>query len=193
MGNRDEILAMFRHKRESFFRESERQKDLEHERAKAAIHAQARALVWNGTSEELTETIRRWYESGWLAADSLEDALHKAGTHFVRADGTPALKPASIAPTARESARFKPLDESYQVIEFDGRQYALTPTQSTVIRVLHKAHLEKRASVGISEIQKALRVNSGKISGWFRDRANKQLYGKLIVQTASRTHYRLDL
>ncbi len=99
----------------------------------------------------------------------------------------------STLPVAQESVRFRPLDDYYQVVEFDGRQYELTPTQSTVIRVLHKAHLEKRGSVGIKEIQKALQINSGKMSGWFRDKKNKHLYGKLIVQTGSRNHYRLDL
>jgi hypothetical protein len=193
MGSGDIILTRLRLRQESSFRESERQKDLEHEREKAAIHAQARVLIWTGTPEELAGMIRRWYESGWLAADSLQDALQKAAIHFAKPDGTPVLKPVSIAPKARESLRFKPLDEKYQVIEFDGRQYELKPTQSTIIRVLHKAHLEKRGAMGIAEIHKVLHVNSGKMSGWFRDKANKHLYGKLIVQTASRNHYRLDL
>jgi hypothetical protein len=170
----------------------ERQRQIEHERELAKIRTESHALVWTGTAEELTETIRRWYESGYLKAESLRDALQKAAIHFAKPDGTPVLKPASIAPEAPDSARFKPLDDSYQVIEFDGRQYELTPTQSTVIRVLHKAHLEKRSSVGIAEIQKALHVSSGKMSAWFRKK-NKALYETLIVQTATRQHYRLDL
>ncbi len=169
------------------------QQELDHARELAAIRAQSHALTWTGTPEQLTETIRQWFESGSLRAESLQDALQKASIHFAKPDGTPVLKPVSIAPEARESARFKPLDEHYQVIEFDGRQYELKPTQSTIIRVLHRAHLEKRGAVGIAAIQKALHVSSGKMSGWFRDEANRQLYGKLIVQTASRNHYRLDL
>ena len=94
---------------------------------------------------------------------------------------------------AAKTMRFRPLDEDYQSIEFEDREYALTPTQSTIIHTLHKAHLEKRGSVGIKEIQKTLGVNSGKMSGWFRDKKNKHLYGRLIIQTASRNHYRLDL
>jgi hypothetical protein len=93
---------------------------------------------------------------------------------------------------AQTATRFRPLDESYQTIEFEDRQYELTPTQSTIIRVLHTAHTEKLGSVGIKEIQKALGVHSGRMSQWFRGK-NKSLYGKLIVQTAGRYHYRLDL
>jgi hypothetical protein len=164
-----------------------------HEDGLARTRAQSHALTWTGTAEELTDTIKLWYESGWLTAESLQDALQRASIHFAKPDGTPVLKPTNIAPEARQSSRLRALDESYQVIEFDGRQYELTPTQSTVIRVLHKAHLEKHGSVGIGAIHKALHINSGKMSGWFRDKNNKNLYGTLIVQTASRNHYRLDL
>jgi hypothetical protein len=81
--------------------------------------------------------------------------------------------------------RFRPLDEGYQVIEFHGHQYDLTPIQATVIKVLHIAHQNKRSSVGIAEIHKAMQVSSGKMSQWFRGK-NKALYGKLIVQATSR-------
>jgi hypothetical protein len=172
--------------------EKRRAGELEHERELAKIRRESHALIWTGTAGELTDTIKQWYESGWLMAESLQDALQKASIHFAKPDGTPVLKPASIAPASQQSARFRALDESYQVIEFDGHQYELTPIQSTVIRVLHKAHLEKQGSVGIKEIQKALHINSGKMSGWFRKK-NKALYEKLIVQTATRQHYRLDL
>ena len=102
--------------------------------------------------------------------------------------------PAGTVPNLEESVRFRTLDKYYQVIVFDNREYELKPIQSTVIRVLHKAYLEKRGSVGIKEIQTALGINSGKMSGWFRDKKNKYLYGTLIVQkTGSRNHYRLDL
>jgi hypothetical protein len=96
-------------------------------------------------------------------------------------------------PQTPTKERFRPLDDAYQVIEFDGKQYELTPTQSTIIRVLHKANLEKRSSVGIKEIQKELRINSGKMSSWFRDKKNKRLYGTLVLQTAYRNHYRLEI
>lgn len=100
----------------------------------------------------------------------------------------------SSASSAKESSRFKLLDKHYQVIRFDNCEYELKPIQSTVIRVLHKAYVENRGSVGIKEIQAAIGVNSGKMSGWFRDKKNKYLYGTLIVQKAgSRNHYRIDL
>ena len=64
--------------------------------------------------------------------------------------------------------------------------------RARIIRASHKAHIEKRGSVGIKEIYKALQF-VWEVSGWFRDKKNKHLYGKLVVQTASRTHYRLDI
>jgi hypothetical protein len=61
------------------------QEQLDLERKLAAIRAQSHALTWTGTTEELTETITRWYESGWLTAESLQDALQKASIHRRRA------------------------------------------------------------------------------------------------------------
>jgi hypothetical protein len=166
--------------------------DKRNARELAAISAQSHALKWRGTAEELTATIARWFEAGWIEAESLQDAMQKASIHFAQPDGTSILHPTTIVRLTLPDARFRPLDEGYQLVEFDGKQYELTPTQSTVIRVLHKAHADKRASVGIKEIQQALHVSSGKMSGWFR-RKNKFLYEHLIVQTATRQHYRLDL
>lgn len=94
-------------------------------------------------------------------------------------------------PEPQTPERFRPLDESYQTVEFDGRIYELTPAQSTVIRVLHAAHLDNRRAVGIKEIQKALGVHSGKMSEWFR-RRNHELWARLILHTGKQ-HYRLDL
>jgi hypothetical protein len=93
---------------------------------------------------------------------------------------------------SQTAVRLRLLDEKYQVIEFDGRQYELTPYQSTVIRVLHTAHLENRRPVGIEEIHKAIGIHSGKMSDWFRGR-NKKLFASLIVRSGSRQLYRLDL
>lgn len=172
--------------------EARQRRELEHEQKLADIRTQSRALIWTGTEGELVEEITKFYRAGLLKADDLPDALQKAAIHFVSPDGKPIIKPANILPEAETPSRFKPMDEKYQSIEFDGRQYDLTPTQAIIVRVLHKAHLEKRARVGIQEIYKALSINSGKMSGWFRDK-NKPLYGKLIVQSAGRHHYRLDL
>jgi len=169
----------------------EHEAEYEHERKLAAIRAQSHALVWTGPTEELREAIRRWYEAGWIQAESLDAAIQKAAIHFIRPDGVSVLRPPSIQ--VASVSRLKPLDDAYQVIDFDGRQYELTPTQSVVIRVLHKAHLERRASVGLKDIQKELGTHSGKMSDWFRGK-NEVLYRSLITQTpGSRSHYRLVL
>jgi hypothetical protein len=73
----------------------ERERQIEHERELARIRTESHALVWTGTTEELTDTIRRWYESDFLIAESLQDALQKAAIHFVGTDGKPIIKPIS--------------------------------------------------------------------------------------------------
>jgi hypothetical protein len=75
------------------------QEQLEHERKLAAIRAQSHALTWMGTAEELTDTIKTWYESGWLTAESFQDAIQRASIHFAKPDGTPVLKPANPEPS----------------------------------------------------------------------------------------------
>jgi lambda repressor-like predicted transcriptional regulator len=69
--------------------------ELDHQRELASIRAQSHALIWTGTVEELTKTISRWYEAGWLTAESPQDALQKAAIHFVDTNGKPIIKPTS--------------------------------------------------------------------------------------------------
>lgn len=87
--------------------------------------------------------------------------------------------------------RFRPLDEAYQVIEFEGKQFNLTAYESTILRVLHQAHKEHRGSVGIKEIRTALKIHSGKMSDWIRRPETKEL--KMLIIHTGRQHYRLDL
>jgi len=82
--SKDDIMA-------HLLRDQERRSELDHERRKAEIRAESYALIWKGSTEELTATITRWFESGYIDAYDLEDALHKASIHFVRHDGSPAL------------------------------------------------------------------------------------------------------
>jgi hypothetical protein len=72
------------------------QQELDHARELATIRAQSHALTWTGTPEELIETITRWYESGWVLAESLQDALQKAAIHFVDTAGKPIIKPTGV-------------------------------------------------------------------------------------------------
>jgi lambda repressor-like predicted transcriptional regulator len=85
---------------EAHIQQGERQRELEHERQLAAIRAQSHAFVWTGTAEELIATITKWYESGRIVAESLQDALQKAAIHFLRPDGTPAMVPTVLANAA---------------------------------------------------------------------------------------------
>lgn len=164
-------------------------------------------VAWLEALREDGRNFRFWdsFPSGYVIGNI--DRLCEASANFCRKLESEALQAEFEEKQRNESndqtlprspepqmpSRFKPLDENFQIIEFDGRQYELTPTQSSVVRVLHIAHTGKRgSSVGIKEIQKALGVHSGRMSQWFRGK-NKSLYGKLIVQTAGRYHYRLDL
>lgn len=77
---------------QDFRRSQERQQELEHERQLALIRLQSHALVWAGSVDELTAAITHWYESGWIVATSLQDALQKAAYHFLAPDGTAVVK-----------------------------------------------------------------------------------------------------
>jgi hypothetical protein len=88
--------------------------------------------------------------------------------------------------------RFKILSDEYLTIEFNGRRYALTKNQAVIVRTLHAAYLAKQDDVAITDIFKALHINSGKMSQWFRGK-NRPLFKKLVVQSGSRNHYRLDI
>jgi len=70
-------------------RKWDRGEELAHEEKLAEIRTRSKALVWTGPESELVEAISRWYESGWLVAGSLQDAMQKAAIHFVGADGKP--------------------------------------------------------------------------------------------------------
>jgi lambda repressor-like predicted transcriptional regulator len=86
-------------------RAKRQREELEHERQLAAIRTQSHALTWTGTSEELTETIKQWYESRLLTAESLQDALQKAAVHFTGPDGKAVIKPTSAEPSQAESKK----------------------------------------------------------------------------------------
>jgi hypothetical protein len=85
----------------------EREQELEHERRLARIRTESHALVWTGTTEELTDTIKRWFQAGWMQAENLEDALRKVALHFRQPDGTSVIKP-----TIHAEARIGPATTS---------------------------------------------------------------------------------
>ena len=78
-------------------RNRERQDELDLERQKAEIRAQSHALIWEGTSAELIATITRWYKSGWIEAESVQDALERASIHFVDPQGNSVTHPPILA------------------------------------------------------------------------------------------------
>ena len=86
MFGKDDIMTQIR-------RHQERDGELAHERRKAEIRAQSHALVWKGTSAELIATITRWYKSGWIEAESVQDALGRASIHFVDSQGNAVTLP----------------------------------------------------------------------------------------------------
>jgi lambda repressor-like predicted transcriptional regulator len=76
----------------SALRKQKRDEELEHARKLAAIRAESHGPVWTGTPEQLIATVTHWYESGWIAARSLEDALRQVGRVLVREDGNPVIQ-----------------------------------------------------------------------------------------------------
>jgi lambda repressor-like predicted transcriptional regulator len=78
---------------------AERRAEIAHERELAVIRAQSHALIWVGSTEEMRATIARWYELGWIVAESLQDAFQKASIHFRRPDGASVIVPVESAAT----------------------------------------------------------------------------------------------
>jgi hypothetical protein len=86
---------------------AERRAEIAHARELALIRTESYALVWTGTADELTTTITKWFEAGWIVAESLQDALQKASVHFRKSDGTAAIVSAALpaAMPSRQASR----------------------------------------------------------------------------------------
>jgi hypothetical protein len=172
-------------------RDSERNSELYHERQLAAIRAESYALVWTGTPEELTGTIKRWYESGWIAAPSLPDALQMASIHFRRPDGMPVIR--LFDPTLEQdrSAVFSP-SPTYQKIAFRGKDYDLSGHTHAphILKVLHESL--NNGELGMTTLQirtKAKLPHNGKMYDWFKKTG---LWKNLVVRVG-KDQYRLDI
>jgi len=159
----------------------------------AGVLFEANLLTVPFMENELREfVIQSGASGGWLNPDQYERVTRVIFEAEIAEWSGKLLEreiEASTSQTQR-TIRFRPLDENYRIVELDGRQYDLTSYESTIIRTLHKAHVEKRGSVAIDDILRALRVSSGKMSNWFRGK-NKPL--KKIILHTGRQHYRLDL
>ena len=161
-----------------------------HEYNLARIRAQSHALVWTGSAEELTETIRRWYESGWLLAASLQDALQKAAIHFVDADGKLVIKPSAPTVSRNASVIFS-ASPTYQTLTFRGKEYDLTGHKyaADILKVLHQSAMKGEPGLTIGQIRKQADLpHNGTMYDWFRGTG---LWKTLIVK--SRDLYCLDI
>jgi hypothetical protein len=172
-------------------RDLERQAELSHERQLAAIRKESHALVWTGTPKELTTTIARWYESGWIFADSLQDALRKAGIHFVRPDGMPVIKPSVSAKEPETIEAFSP-SPTYQKLIFRGKEYDLTHHiyAPVILKVLHESLNKGESGMTTNQIRKSAKLsNNGKMYDWFRGTG---LWKHLVI-VIGKDMYRLDI
>ena len=166
-----------------------RQEELEHERQLAAIRTQSHALIWTGTAEELTETIRRWYESGYLRAENLQDALQKAAIHFVKPDGTAVIK---LPAPAQETSEIFSASPTYQKLTFRGKDYELTGHKyaPVILKVLHEALKRGEPGLTINQVRKKANLpHNGSMYDWFRGTG----LWKTLVVTVGRDLYRLDI
>ena len=176
-------------------RDSERQSELEHERRIALIRLQSHALTWTGTPERLISAITKWYESGWLIAPSLEDALQKAAFHFLKPDGTPVITPRSgVVPVEVEQGPAENFSSSpnYQKIVFRGQAYDLTQFiyAPKILKVLHESLNNGEPGMTTSQIRKKADLqNNGKMYDWFRGTG---LWKHLVI-LVGKDLYRLDI
>jgi hypothetical protein len=144
--------------------------ELQHERELAKIRRESHALIWAGMAEELLETIRRWYEAGWLMAESPQDALQKAAIHFVKPDGTMVIKPSAPTATQDTSAIFSS-SPSYQKLTFRGNEYDLTGHSHApgILKVLHESLKKGEPGLTTKQIRERARLpHNGKMYDWFR-------------------------
>jgi hypothetical protein len=176
---------------DSTLREVKREEEEAHERRLAEIRAESHALVWTGTAEELTGTIKRWFESGWIVAESLQDALQLASIHFRRPDGMPIVRPFAPSTEHDHSAIFS-ASPTYQKIVFRGNEYDLTAYHyaSDIVRVLHESLRGGGLGLTVSQIRERAKLpHNGSMYDWFRGTG---LWKNLIV-TVGRNLYRLDI
>ena len=177
--------------REMVRRSRKKQDKLEVARLKAEIRAQSHALVWTGTHEELTATIKRWFESGWIVAESLQNALQLASIHFRRPDGMPVILP--FAPSSEQdySAVFSP-SATYQRIVFRGEEHDLTQHRYApgIVKVLHESLKKGERGLTVKQIRERAELpHNGSMYDWFRGTG----LWKTLVVTVSRDLYRLDV
>jgi DNA-binding CsgD family transcriptional regulator len=159
---RDHLKKTIERVSERLARDAERQRELEHERRLAAIRAQSRALVWTGTAEELIATITKWYQSGRIVAESIQDALQKASIHFLSPEGTLVIPPSVKASATPESPSLK---------SSEGRKTgtAERPKKQDLSRYLDTASLTDKQyqcaslrwehSLSVSEIARQLHIS----------------------------------
>jgi hypothetical protein len=169
-------------------KENERSAELHHEQRLAAIRTESHALVWTGEDEELTATVTKWYESGWLPATSLQDALLKATIHFSKPNGMPVIRLESPAELAED---FSP-SPNYQKLTFRGKEYDLTPYSHAprILKVLHESFHHGEVGMTTSQIRKKAKLpNNGKMYDWFRGTG---LWKHLVI-LVGKDLYRLDL
>ena len=169
----------------------ERESELTHERHLAKIRAQSHALVWTGTTEELTGTVKRWFEAGWIAAESLQDALHLASIHFRKPDGTPAIQLFAPSLGQSDSTVFS-ASPTYQKIVFRGKEYDLSGHTHAprILKVLHESLNSGEWGMTTSQIRtKAKLPHNGKMYDWFKKTG---LWNNLVVRVG-KDQYRLDL
>lgn len=167
-----------------------RAEEVEHERELARIRTESHALVWTGTPEELIETITRWYKSGLLVAESLQDALQKAAIHFLKPDRTLVIRPSAPTTTQDISAIFSP-SPTYQKLTFRGKEYDLTGHKyaADILKALHQSATKGEPGLTIGQIRKQADLpHNGTMYDWFRSTG---LWKTLVVK--SRDLYRLDI
>jgi hypothetical protein len=151
-------------------RQSERQAEVAHAEQLAEIRARSRALVWTGTEAELIEAIRKFYESGWLAATDLQDALRLASLHFVRANGTAVIKPYDVEISVAQTN--SPIQQSKPEKELIERRQALLA--------------EYKAATGNPSNQK---IYGAKNSGLHKPQFYEWKNGKLSVDSVTAKNF----
>jgi hypothetical protein len=122
-------------------------------------------------------------------AESVQDALQKASIHFVKPDGTSAIKFA--APSLNEGDVFSP-SPTYQKLTFRGVEYDLTQFRYAprIVKALHESIKKGEHGLTTKQIRKSAGLpNNGRMYDWFR---RTGLWKNLVIAVGPDL-YRLDI
>ncbi|HEY6352293.1 MAG TPA: hypothetical protein VI636_23085 [Candidatus Angelobacter sp.] len=137
----------------------------------------------------MIDSIKGFYEKGWIQADDLADALREASLHFIKPDGTPITSSPAIQQASKAIFSASP---TYRKVTFRSKEYDLTPYRYApkIVKALHESIQRGEQGMTVRQIrEKAKLTNNGTMCDWFRGTG----LWKTLVVVIGRDLYSLDI